>query len=272
MTGDPDETARNEDSAAGAPDAGPVVGLPAHVNLELVVDVASRFDDGGEPDGGVSSLNEAASAEVGRQLVAARDRAAVALDRHQAALDRHRAEELLRRVYRDQLTGALQRDVGRDRIAEEIDRAHRAHAELTLAFLDVVGLKLVNDERGHAAGDHLLKMVGEALRAGLRSYDLVVRYGGDEFVCALPNAGRAEARRRLLEVSGVLGSLHPGAQISVGLAVLRDEDTLDALIERADHDLYAGRRKQQSSDVTRAPVVPSPSLAILDEPLPKSDL
>jgi diguanylate cyclase (GGDEF)-like protein len=189
-------------------------------------------------------LGEEAHETVGNHLVAARDRAAAALDRHQAALDRYRAEAVLRRIYRDQLTGALQRDVGRDRIAEEIDRAHRAQEELTLAFLDVVGLKRVNDQHGHAAGDHLLKMVGQALRAGLRSYVVVVRYGGDEFVSALPNTGRAEARRRFFEVSGTLSRLHPGAEISVGLALLGEDDTVDALVARADQDMYAGRRNQ----------------------------
>jgi GGDEF domain-containing protein len=71
-----------------------------------------------------------------------------------------------------------------------------------------------------------------------------VRYGGDEFVSALPNTGRAEARRRFVEVSGTLSRLHPGAEISVGLALLGEDDTVDALVARADQDMYAGRRNQ----------------------------
>jgi diguanylate cyclase (GGDEF)-like protein len=178
---------------------------------------------------------------------AAIDRAAAAVDRQQAALDRNRAAEYLRRTYRDELTGVLQREVGRDRVIEEIDRAHRTHADLTLAFLDVLGLKRINDECGHAAGDHLLKMAGHALRQGLRSYDVVVRYGGDEFVCALPTTSRGEARRRLAEVNETLRSLHPGGELSVGLAVLREGDTVEALMGRADRDLYASRRQSQDA-------------------------
>ena len=245
MAGDSGETGRDYSSRAGTARAGSVLGIHAPPELELLAGGATRDAEDSTLDRGLWPLNEEADDSLGDRLIAARDRAAAALDRHQAALDRHLAEAVLRRIYRDQLTGALQRDVGRDRIAEEIDRAHRAQHELTLAFLDVVGLKQVNDQHGHAAGDHLLKMVGQALRAGLRSYDVVVRYGGDEFVTALPTAGRAEARRRFSEVSETLARLHPGAEVSVGLAVLVEDDTVDALIARADQDLYASRRKQR---------------------------
>jgi diguanylate cyclase (GGDEF)-like protein len=174
---------------------------------------------------------------------AARDRAAAAEERRAAALDRAQAAEYLQRTYRDDLTGALRREVGRDRIAQEIDRAHRAHGDLIVAFFDVDGLKRVNDEQGHAAGDHLLKTVGQSLREGLRSYDVVVRYGGDEFVCAMPNASGSEANRRFIEVHETLHRLHPGGRVSVGMAALEDGDTVDDVIERADLDLYAGRQQ-----------------------------
>jgi diguanylate cyclase (GGDEF)-like protein len=192
------------------------------------------------------TVKDATDAAADRRS-AARDRAAAALDRQAAALDRKRAADYLRRTYRDALTGALRREVGRDRLVEEVDRAERTRAHLTVAFLDVIGLKGVNDEQGHSAGDHLLAMVGQALRDGLRSYDVVVRFGGDEFVCLLPDSSRAEASRRLSEVNATLGTLHPGAKLSVGLASLREGDTADALIERADREMYTGRRKPSDS-------------------------
>lgn len=120
------------------------------------------------------------------RALAARDRAAAALDRKEAALDRLRAAEYLRRTYRDELTGALQRQVGRERLVHEVQRAQRFGDELVIAFLDVVHLKGVNDTRGHDAGDKLLAAVGSSLHRCLRSYDVVVRYGGDEFVCPCP--------------------------------------------------------------------------------------
>jgi diguanylate cyclase (GGDEF)-like protein len=176
------------------------------------------------------------------RLLAARDRAEAALDRKQAALDRQRAAEYLRRTYRDGLTGALQREAGTDRLQREVDRTHRAGGVLTIAFLDVDGLKKVNDRAGHAEGDHVLRAVGTALAQRLRTYDLIVRWGGDEFVCALPGSTLESATRRFEEVRVMLGDLHPGAAFSVGLAAQERGDTLQATIDRADRDLYEKRR------------------------------
>jgi len=88
----------------------------------------------------------------------------------------------------------------------EIDRAHRGNGRLTLAYVDVDGVKQVNNRRGHAAGDALLRDVIDAMRTNLRSYDLIVRVGGDEFVCALPDSTPDDARRRFQEVGYLLRS------------------------------------------------------------------
>jgi diguanylate cyclase (GGDEF)-like protein len=175
-------------------------------------------------------------------MLARRDRAAAALDRQEAALDRNRAAAYLRRTYRDELTGALRREAGRDHLAKELARAQRSGDGLVIAFLDVVGLKRVNDERGHGAGDAFLREVGAALRGGLRSYDTVVRYGGDEFVCALPKASVAAAVSRFEEVSALLATAMPGAMVSVGLTGVEAGDSLDDAIARADRELYAARK------------------------------
>jgi diguanylate cyclase (GGDEF)-like protein len=176
-------------------------------------------------------------------MLARRDRAAAALDREEAALDRHRAAEYLRRAYRDELTGALQREAGRDHLARELARANRSGEGVVIAFLDVVGLKQVNDEHGHAAGDELLRGVGAALSDGLRPYDTVVRYGGDEFVCALPNVSVAAAVIRFEEVAALLATAFPGARVSIGLTAVETGESLDDAIARADRELYAGRKK-----------------------------
>jgi diguanylate cyclase (GGDEF)-like protein len=174
------------------------------------------------------------------RMLAARDRAAAALDREEAALDRRRAGEYLRRTYRDELTGALQRAAGRDQLSREVDRANRFGEPLVIAFIDVVKLKDVNDAQGHAAGDALLQAVGRAVREGLRSYDTVVRYGGDEFVCALPRAEIDDAIRRFGDVERLLIRLSEHAAIRIGLAELGEGESLDAVISRADRELYDG--------------------------------
>jgi diguanylate cyclase (GGDEF)-like protein len=172
---------------------------------------------------------------------AARDRAAASFDRAEAALDRHRAREYLRRTYRDELTGALQRPAGRDMLSHEVDRATRTGEPLLIAFLDVMNLKAVNDAHGHAAGDELLQAVGHALCNGLRSYDVVVRYGGDEFVCGLPNARLADARKRFTDVAQLLVDRFPNGCLRIGVAEFSPGETLDELIARADRELYAGQ-------------------------------
>jgi diguanylate cyclase (GGDEF)-like protein len=171
--------------------------------------------------------------------LAARDRAAASLDRAEAALDRHRAREYLRRTYRDDLTGALQRMSGRDVLSHEVDRSARTGEPLLIAFLDVVNLKTVNDTHGHAAGDQLLRAVGQALCNGLRSYDTVVRYGGDEFVCGLPNARLDDAAGRFADVGQLLVDRFANGSVRIGVAELKAGEPLDAAIGRADRDLYA---------------------------------
>ena len=176
------------------------------------------------------------------RVAAAADRAAAAADRYAAALDRRRAAEHLERSCRDALTGALARDAGLERLAGEVDRAAREGLPLVVAFVDVDGLKAVNDSQGHLAGDAVLRRVGAALRTGLRSYDLCLRFGGDELVCGLPGSSLEDARVRLRQVQHVLRTGVPSCSVSTGLAALRPGEPLSAVLARADAALYAGRR------------------------------
>jgi diguanylate cyclase (GGDEF)-like protein len=169
--------------------------------------------------------------------VLARD--AAARDREESARDRAQAGI-------DGLTGALRRGRGLVDLQREIDRTRRSDAPLVLAFLDVDGLKAINDADGHAAGDQLLRDVALAVTARLRSYDLLVRYGGDEFLCTLSGGDIKSGRRRFAEVARDLKQRIPAASFSSGLAVLTDADTLDELIARADAALYTGRRDSRA--------------------------
>ena len=186
------------------------------------------------------SATEAQRASDDRER-AARDRADAARDRRRAARDREQSARDREEAGIDGLTGALRRDLGLSDLAHEIDRARRSDGHLVLAFVDVDRLKATNDLRGHAAGDELLRDVGAALRSGLRSYDLVIRYGGDEFLCALPGTDIEAARRRFDEVARELTERNARASVSTGFAEFEDADTPDRLIARADAALYAGR-------------------------------
>ena len=183
---------------------------------------------------------------------AADDRAQAAADREVAA--RERAESLrvraasamlLRQAATDQLTGARTRFFGLDEAGRELERAQRTGERLTLAFVDVNELKQLNDTSGHLAGDELLKLVGETLRTNLRPYDVIVRYGGDEFVCLLPNLAMVAARGRFAKVASDLASINAEHSITFGIAEALQDDTLAVLIARADSDLLATRRRSR---------------------------
>jgi diguanylate cyclase (GGDEF)-like protein len=183
---------------------------------------------------------------------AAADRERAAADREQAAADRAHARAALSYAHVDELTGTFRRGVGDLALQGEIDRARRtAQGRLVLAFVDVDGLKEVNDREGHAAGDGLLVEVVASIRAKLRSYDPVVRFGGDEFVCALTDADLPDAQRRFDEIQSALRESREHGSISVGLARLEDGDTLDDLARRADSALYAAKRERVAAKSAR---------------------
>lgn len=186
---------------------------------------------------------------------AADDRARAAAEREQAA--RERAEWLRERAHlqarlelsaKDELTGARTRDFGLEEVSRELERARRTGAPLALAFIDVDGLKEVNDSLGHLAGDALLRLVGETIRANVRRYDVIVRYGGDELLCAMPGLRKAEARARFENVAAALRAVDAEHSITIGLADADPTDTLADLIARADAELLGARRGRRSAE------------------------
>jgi diguanylate cyclase (GGDEF)-like protein len=136
----------------------------------------------------------------------------------------------------DDLTGAMRRGAGISAIEREIARARRHKSPLCVAFVDIDGLKAANDRHGHGAGDKLLKGLAQALKEGLRGQDLILRYGGDEFVCVLPET-RAEAGRAKLSWIHT-EARKAGIGFSVGLAQLERSDDVVSLLARADRELY----------------------------------
>jgi diguanylate cyclase (GGDEF)-like protein len=176
------------------------------------------------------------------RIHAAKDRLLAAEDRISADAYRGQVGIALERAHSDGLTGAQMRDLGRDTLEHEIERSRRSGEPFVLAFVDVDGLKQLNDRDGHAAGDALLKGVVAALSAGRRSYDAIVRIGGDEFLCGFTNTDLTASRRRIEEIRDSLERTHAQGSISAGLAILGDGDTLEKLIARADADMYSGKQ------------------------------
>jgi diguanylate cyclase (GGDEF)-like protein len=169
---------------------------------------------------------------------AANDRRLAAVDRTSAGADRGSARLELREAGSDGLTGVQRRDLGRVALQDEIERSRRSGEPFALAFVDVDGLKQLNDFEGHAAGDELLQAVAAALKTGRRSYDPIVRIGGDEFLCGFTNTDLTACGRRVEDIRGSLIRMSDTASISVGVAALADGDTLESLIARADANMY----------------------------------
>jgi diguanylate cyclase (GGDEF)-like protein len=165
------------------------------------------------------------------------------------ALDRLRAmagftQKLAEMAATDDLTGALRRSAGLSALQREIDRSRRVAGKgIVVIFLDVDNLKHVNDTEGHAAGDRMLVEVVAAIRKRVRSYDLLIRYGGDEFVCALVETGLPDAERTLADIRRQYTARTHGHTVSAGLTEVDPADTAESAVARADAALIAERRK-----------------------------
>ncbi len=158
-------------------------------------------------------------------------------------------EQLRHRAYHDALTGLPNRVLLRDRLAHAIDRAARDDRPAALLLIDLDDFKLVNDTMGHLAGDALLRQVAERLIGSLRTGDTPARLGGDEFACLLEATTKQEAvevAERVLDAISSEYALAPGTTrvgATVGVAIGSSPDDADAILQRADIALYAGKER-----------------------------
>jgi len=167
------------------------------------------------------------------------------------AREKDRTVALERDSRTDRLTGLFNRRHGEERLAEELQKLERYGHAFAVALLDIDHFKKVNDTLGHRAGDDVLRRVAGELRGASRTSDIVVRWGGEEFLFAFPGTSAAQAagiverlRARLAAAPVTLES--DGASVPVtisgGVAEARKGEGLDALVQRADEGLYEAKR------------------------------
>ena len=172
-----------------------------------------------------------------------------------AALDemRARVEGLERLADSDTLTPLPNRRV----FVREVERVARHVARYgtpaAVMFVDVNALKAINDAHGHQAGDAALIHVAAVLTRELRATDVVARIGGDEFGLLLDHLDEDHAAAKAASLVAVLagepldlGARQLGVGLSIGLTMIRKDDSVDAILARADADMYAAKAAQRS--------------------------
>ncbi len=160
-------------------------------------------------------------------------------------------EKIFAQARKDALTGLPNRLVFEERIDAIIKQADRYNCPLTLAALDLDHFKDVNDTMGHLMGDRVLQQVSKALQSQIRTSDLLVRMGGDEFLLILPNTDMVAARnlgerlcRAVEHLDITAGQTKLG--ISIGLAGWQPELSKHQWLEQADDILYQAKKDGRS--------------------------
>lgn len=159
--------------------------------------------------------------------------------------------KLIEMATHDFLTGLLNRREMFTRLSVEVSRVNRTNEPLSVIMLDIDYFKNVNDTYGHATGDMVLKEIARRLRGGMRDYDLISRYGGEEFLVMAPETTiqraheLAERLRMLVSESplGVEAASPITITISAGVTQLVDGENVEAMISRADTALYHAKER-----------------------------
>jgi diguanylate cyclase (GGDEF)-like protein len=159
--------------------------------------------------------------------------------------------ELERQAAIDELTDLFNRRAALTLLQKQVGASQREHLPLTICYLDLDGLKQVNDTCGHAEGDIMLKIFAGQLVHEMRAGDYACRMGGDEFLLILPHCPEGEATRLIARIEARLALVNNGLgkrcvlAFSYGIAQWSEGDTMDHLLELADTRMYAQKMEKK---------------------------
>ena len=174
--------------------------------------------------------------------------AEIARLRAQIAQLEQKVEQLDLLAHQDPLVGLPNRRGFMRELEQLVDRAKRYEEQGAMLYVDLDGLKMINDTFGHKAGDQALIQVSQLLVGGLRRSDVVARIGGDEFAVLLSHTDEVNAHEtagRLVDRIADCDFMHDGdvlpLSVAIGVATISAEDEPEAIMARADEEMY--RRK-----------------------------
>lgn len=151
----------------------------------------------------------------------------------------------------DGLTGVLSRQYFYQQAGEEFERAVRFGQNLCIAMIDIDHFKDINDQHGHQIGDQVLNHFAQTLSKNVRKFDLVGRYGGDEFIVLFANTDLIQANKAMQRLAQQLETpielpdhISLATSFSLGFAVMQQDATLDNLIHIADQTMYKMKKSK----------------------------
>jgi diguanylate cyclase (GGDEF)-like protein len=165
------------------------------------------------------------------------------------------SENLRLLAFTDPLTGAVNRRTGTVILEKQLSFCERNLKPLVLCYVDIDGLKEVNDNYGHSSGDELIKVVSSLLARSVRTSDTVARIGGDEFIIVFPDCSALEAEPIMYRVQAKAdglkteGAVSFPVRFSFGLEEFKpgSGSTADDLMQRADRAMYIRKRKRKTA-------------------------
>jgi len=184
-------------------------------------------DDNGVPVGAVEMFSEKQALDQDRQLI----------------------EDLKREALIDLLTGLPNRRYLQMNLTGSLAEYERHHIGFGLVFADVDHFKKFNDNYGHEVGDRVLRLVGNSMESCMRAYDMVGRWGGEEFLTIIRFTDEAQFRSvaeklRLMVANSFLSceDRQLAVTITLGATMVRPGDTIESVVKRADQLMYAGKQ------------------------------